>query len=301
MELQDRRRDLRRHGAKEAVPDSLRLVRAAGDQQDPLGLHNGLHTHGVRLPGHLCLVFKEAGVCGDGALRQGHLMGAAGKAAVRLVEADVGVAADAQQLKIDAVMLLNDPVIPGALQSAVGLGAVRQEASVRRDIDMVKQILPHEAAVALGMVPGQAAVFVQVDGNRLPEIQLALLIPLNQMAVGADGGGAGGKAQHALGVQGHLRGDDVRSLQAHVIIIFRTNQSHRTSFTNFRFSGCISLTDNYRGRARSCQYGVHLPIRPFLRRFPLFPRLLTSSDLSAILIFSWWSFGIRRIEWEETC
>ena len=52
---------------------------------------------------------------------------------------------------------------------------------------MVKQILPHEAAVALGWVPGQAAVFVQIDGNRLSEIQLALLIPLNQMAVGADG------------------------------------------------------------------------------------------------------------------
>ena len=106
-------------------------------------------------------------------------MGAAGKAVIRLVEADVGVAADAQQLKIDAVMLLDDPVIPGALQGAVGLGAVRQEASVRRDIDMVEQILPHEAAVALGMVPRQAAVFVQIDGNRLPEIQLALLIPLN--------------------------------------------------------------------------------------------------------------------------
>ncbi len=109
----------------------------------------------VRLPGHLRLVFKETGVGGDGALRQGHLMGAAGKAAVRLVEADVGVAADAQQLKIDAIMLLNDPVIPGTLQSAVGLGAVRQEASVRRDIDMVEEILPHEPAVALGMVPGR--------------------------------------------------------------------------------------------------------------------------------------------------
>ena len=106
-------------------------------------------------------------------------MGAAGKAAVRLVEANVSVAADAQQLQVDAVMLLDDPVIPGALQDAVGLGAVRQEASVRRDIDMVEQILPHEAAVALGMLPGQAAVFVQIDGNRLPEIQLALLIPLN--------------------------------------------------------------------------------------------------------------------------
>ena len=115
MELQDRRRDLRRHGAEEAVPDGLHLVRAAGDQQDPLGLHNGLHTHGVRLPGHLRLIFKEAGVGGDGALRQGHLMGAAGKTAIRFVEADVGVAADTQQLKIDAVMLLDDPVILGAL------------------------------------------------------------------------------------------------------------------------------------------------------------------------------------------
>ena len=58
------------------------------------------------------------------------------------------------------------------------------------DGNMVEQIFLHEAAVALGMVPGQAAVFIQIDGNRLPEIQLALLIPLNQMAVGADGGGA---------------------------------------------------------------------------------------------------------------
>ena len=173
---------------------------------------------------------------------------------------------------------------------------------------MVEQILPHEAAVALGMVPGQAAVFVQVDGDRLPEIQLALLIPLNQMAVGADGGGACCKAQHALGVQGHLGGNDIGRLQAHVLIIFCTNQSHGTSFSNFRFFGCISFTDNYKSCARSCQYGektfsngAHRSIRPLAGRFSLFPRLLTSSALSAILIFSRRSYGIRLTKWEETC
>ena len=61
-------------------------------------------------------------------------------------------------------------------------------------------------------------------------------------------------------------------------------------------TGCIRYADTL-ALSNACL----LYTSPFLRRFPFFHRLLTRSALSAILIFSWRSFGIRRAEWEETC
>ena len=51
---------------------------------------------------------------------------------------------------------------------------------------MVKEVVTHEEVVALRIVMRKAAVLVQVVGAHLGKIKIALLVPLNQLLVGAN-------------------------------------------------------------------------------------------------------------------
>ncbi len=72
---------------------------------------------------------------------------------------------------------------------------------------MVKELLAHEAVVALFMIHGQVAVFVQVKGAHTGEIQNAALTQADQLLIGGNGGGAGGKPQHGIRLGNNLRGN----------------------------------------------------------------------------------------------
>ena len=97
---------------------------------------------------------------------------------------------------------------------------------VGADIDVLEQVLLHEIPVALLMGAGQAAVFVQVDGGHLGKIQIALVVPVDQLCIGAHRGAAGGQAQHAVGLHDDLGRDDVGCLAGHIFIIGRSNDLH---------------------------------------------------------------------------
>ena len=72
----------------------------------------------------------------------------------------------------------------------------------------------------------EALVLIQVHGTDLGEIQVTLLIPLDQLLVGADGAAAGGKPQHGVGLQNNLSGNDVGSLTADIMVVFSTDNTH---------------------------------------------------------------------------
>ena len=154
-------------------------------------------------------------------------MGAQLKGLARLVETDVAVVADAQQLQVDAADALDDSVIAGALALGIHVGAVGQVDGFGADVDQIEQVAVHEAPVAFGMLLGQAAVLVQVDAGDLGEVQVALVVPLDQLFIGTHGGAAGGQAQHAVGFHDDLSRDDVGSLAGHVIVVFRADDFHR--------------------------------------------------------------------------
>ena len=92
---------------------------------------------------------------------------------------------------------------------------------------MVKQVAVHEAPIALGVLLRQAAVLVQIDGRDLGEVDIALVVPLDQLLVGAHGGAAGGQTQHAVGLHDDLRRDDIGGLAGHVVIILSTDDLHK--------------------------------------------------------------------------
>ena len=168
-------------------------------------------------------------------------MGAQLECLVRLIEADVAVVADAQQLQVNAAHIVNDRVIAGALGGGVHVGAVRQVDGLGTDVDMVKQVAVHEAPVAFGVLLGQAAVLVQVDRRDLGEVDVALVVPLDQLLVGAHGRTAGGQAQHAVGLHDDLGRDDVGGLAGHVVVIFCTDDLHKKIPPDFFGVRCPSF------------------------------------------------------------
>ena len=227
MHLQDGTRTLRGDGAGHDGLDGLGLGQTVGHHQHLAGLHDGLDAHGVSLLGHEVLVaVKEALVGLDGGGGQVHAVGLQLKGFARLVEADVAVGAKAQQLQVDAAHAVDDLVVLCAGVCCIGVGAVGQVDGLRADVHMVKQVLVHEAPVALRMLLGQAAVLVQVDGGDFREVHIALVVPLHQLGIRAHRGAAGGQAQHTVRLHDDLRGDDVCRLAGHILVILCTNDLH---------------------------------------------------------------------------
>ena len=227
MHLQDGARALGGHRAGDDRLDCLGLCQTVGHHQNLAGLHDGLDAHGVGLLGHQILVAVEEALVGlDGGRGQIHAVGLQLKGLARLVEADVAVGAKTQQLQVDAAHAVDDLVVLFAGIRSIGVGAVGQMDGLGADVDLVKQVLVHKAPIAFGMLLGQAAVLVQIDGGDLREIQVALVVPVHQLSVCANRGAAGRQTQHAVGLHNDLCGDDVGSLAGHVLVIFCTNDLH---------------------------------------------------------------------------
>ena len=105
---------------------------------------------------------------------------------------------------------------------------------------MVKEVGTHEVGVALVVVLGQSHVLVQVHGVDLGEVQVAGLVLGDQLLIGAHGAAAGSQAQHTVGLQLDLSGNDVGGLAAHVCVIFGANQSHNNPLLYKFFIGSSS-------------------------------------------------------------
>ena len=101
---------------------------------------------------------------------------------------------------------------------------------VQIDVDVIKEVLTHKVVIALGIVMRKAAILVQVVGADLGKVNVALLIPGGKLLVSADRGGAGGKAQHTIGLEDNLRRDDIGGLTAHILVVFSFNDLHYASF-----------------------------------------------------------------------
>ena len=207
-------------GAGEGLLHDVRLVLAADHQQDLTGHHDGLDAHGHGLTGHLVGGGEETGIGLDGTLGEVHHVGLLLEGVAGLVEADVAVMADAQDLDVDAAHVADDLVVPLALRLGVGGQAVGDVGVGGVDVHVVKEVLLHEVAVALLVGGLQADVFIQVHGLDLGEVQVALLVPVDELVIHPHGAGAGGEAHHAVGLQDDLGGEDIGRLAAHGPIIF---------------------------------------------------------------------------------
>ena len=77
----------------------------------------------------------------------------------------------------------------------VGGVAVEDMDVLRRYIDVIEEVATHEGVVTLGVILGQADVFIHVEGDDVAEGYSALLTQLDEPFVCADGRRAGGQTQ----------------------------------------------------------------------------------------------------------
>ena len=174
------------------------LVLAEGQQEDAAGVKDGAHAHGDGPPGHVPLAEEVAGRVHPRHLVERDESRAALARRARLVEADVAGAAHAQDLDVDpaqvadlALVFLAEGRDLLASDGAAGHVGVR-----RVDVDVVEEVLLHEAAVALDRVGLHRPVLVEVERHDVAEAQLLLAVQAHELVVDRRGRAARRQAQH---------------------------------------------------------------------------------------------------------
>ncbi|MNC63598.1 hypothetical protein D3C75_1137310 [compost metagenome] len=79
-------------------------------------------------------------------------MRAAGKAGIRLIEANMAIAADSQNLQIHRTAFFQQLVVGKTFRFKISRVAIRNMCFGRVNINVIEQMLIHEAAVALRMI-----------------------------------------------------------------------------------------------------------------------------------------------------
>lgn len=167
------------------------------ENQNLSGVHHGADSYGEGLLGNLgFVVVEEAAVGLDGVGGEGLHTGAGSKAASGLVEGDMAVRTYATHKEIDSACLGDHLLVMVALGLQVGGVAVEDMDVLFLDVDVVEEVIPHEAVVALGMIDGKAYIFVHIEGHYILKREDSFLIELYQVLVEAERGAAGGTSQN---------------------------------------------------------------------------------------------------------
>ena len=176
------------------------LVLAKRQQNHAAGIENRAHAHGDRLAGHVSLAEEVAGCIGPRHTIERDQPGSALGGAPRLVETDVAGAADAQNLEVDSSHLPDLLLVAtaGGENLAPVKGPIGDMDGVGRNVDMVEEMFPHEAAVALQLVGLHRPVFVEVERDNRAKGNTFFAVQTDEFVVDADRRATGRQSQHRL-------------------------------------------------------------------------------------------------------
>jgi len=99
------------------------------------------------------------------------------------------------------------------------------------DVDEREKIVPHEGMVALGMVLGEADVFIHIESYHVFKGQTAFAVHGDQLSIGSQRGRTGGETQYirTIGCRGEIA-DGTRDVgggpAGKVMVIWLDDQSH---------------------------------------------------------------------------
>ena len=142
------------------IMDGLGLVRAGGNEHHLPGTHNGADAEAYRLPRHFVGAVEKARIGFNGALAQRDQVATVHEAIPGLVEADVSIAANAQQLNVNAARRLNGGIIRAGRRSQITGRATGHMDGLRAHVHMLEQLLHHEGVVAAGMLRRKPYILV---------------------------------------------------------------------------------------------------------------------------------------------
>lgn len=147
----------------DALLQGLGLVHASHDNNNLSRIHDGLDADCKCSARHLGqIIVEEAGVGKDGVVCQGLDSGARTKTRSRFIEGNMTVWTDPTQEEVYAACFGDL-----CLKVLAFFGKIRRIAVQNVDVsgwyvDMGKEIVVHEAVVALRMVPGQSNIFILI-------------------------------------------------------------------------------------------------------------------------------------------
>ena len=215
--LQRTGRNMARGEVFDGIAHDRSLVLAEGQQHHAAGVEDRSHTHRDRLPGNIPFAEEITGGVAAGNAVERDQAGTALLRAARFIESDVASAADAEQLQIDPPGLADQFLIPHAksLNIAPLERAVGNMDRLSRDVDMIKQMLPHEAVVALQRSGLHRPVFVEVKRHHRAERNALLPVQPHQLVIHAHRRAPCRQPQHRLETSGGPRLHQLHDLASH--------------------------------------------------------------------------------------
>ena len=97
--------------------------------------------------------------------------------------------------QVNATSLLYHLLIMGTLGQEVGGIAIKDVDILLLDINVIEEVIPHKAMIALGMVYVKTYILIHVEGHNILKTENTLFIQFNQMLIEAEGGAAGRATQ----------------------------------------------------------------------------------------------------------
>ena len=215
VKLEHGGRNLRGDWSKQDFLKDFGLLCAVDNQQNFLCLHDGLDAHGYGEFRHFVNAPEEAGIVLNRLRLKCDPVRRFVETFVRFVEADMAGGAEAQKLKVNPAERGDQSVISGTFGGDILRHAVRKMDVLRLYIDAAEEVLAHEIVVALFILRGEAAIFVEVHRFHFGEIDVALAVPVDKLTVNAERRGTGSEAEHTARIENNLRGDNVGRFAAH--------------------------------------------------------------------------------------
>jgi len=176
MQLQGGRGNAIGPGSLQGLGDDRRLLCAGGEEEASAGGQDGAHAHSERVSGRLGRRKKMGCVLGAGRRGEELDVGPGIQGRQRFVEAEMAVLTDAEQLQVDSAVLGDQRFIADTFFRQIGGHAIGQVSSGGLNIDLPEQMVVHVIAVRIGMVCGQANVFIQIKGPASGKIQSGVVM-----------------------------------------------------------------------------------------------------------------------------
>jgi hypothetical protein len=172
---------------------------------------DGRHPHRERLARHAPpLVAEQRGVGVSRRVGQARPMRCRSQRDARLVEADVSVAAEAEQQQVDPPRAPDRAFVPAALLFQIRGPAVQEVNAARLQVDVIEEMAVHEAALAARVGARDPDELVQVERGHAREIDGARAVLRDERSVERDRRAAGRQTEYQVGFRGNAASDVTR-------------------------------------------------------------------------------------------
>jgi len=163
---------------------SAHLVCTGDDNKHLASVHHSSNTDSQSELGHLGdIAVKETSIGNDGFVGQGLDTSARGQGRTGLVEGNMTIGTNTAQEELDTTNTGNLSLELLTLFIQIRSITIQNVSVLGLDVDVHKEVLPHERVVGFRMITRQANVLVHVEGNNMLKADFSSLVHFDQELV----------------------------------------------------------------------------------------------------------------------